>query len=165
MLALETKKWMEKTAKSQKIKTDEGMETIIDEVMKLNDKLNKQHFRGKEDFCWIKITCQIASLFQWRTWAVLTLKKIQASSRWLMYYIRWGAMEKSSCRWLKAFSWKCRFHLKADYWITSWPLLLPTCTWMNNGPGNWRFLFAQKRPWRKKQIVWNWLQTTSSWKE
>ena len=67
MLALEMKKWMKKTAKSQKIKTDEGMETIIDEVMKLNDKLNKQHFRGKEDFCWIKITCQIASLFQWRT--------------------------------------------------------------------------------------------------
>ena len=29
------------------------METIIAEVMNVNDKINKQHFRGKEYFCWM----------------------------------------------------------------------------------------------------------------
>ena len=51
MVALEMKNWMDKTSKSQRIKTDEEMETIISEVMKVNDKINKQHFRGKEEFC------------------------------------------------------------------------------------------------------------------
>ena len=51
MLVLEMKKWMEKTSKSQRIKTYEEMETRIAEVIKVNDKINKQNFRGKEDFC------------------------------------------------------------------------------------------------------------------
>ena len=29
------------------------METRIAEAMKVNDNINKQHFRGKEEFCWM----------------------------------------------------------------------------------------------------------------
>ena len=47
MLALEMKKWMGKTENSPRIKTDEEMETRISEVIKMNDKINKHHFRGK----------------------------------------------------------------------------------------------------------------------
>ena len=47
MLELEIKKRMDKTAKIQRIRIDEEMETRISEVMKVNDKINKQHFRGK----------------------------------------------------------------------------------------------------------------------
>ena len=50
MLELEIKKRMDKTAKIQRIRIDEEMETRISEVMKVNDKINKQHFRGKEKF-------------------------------------------------------------------------------------------------------------------
>ena len=39
---------MDKTENSQRIKTDEEMETRIAEVVKVNDNINKQNFRGKE---------------------------------------------------------------------------------------------------------------------
>ena len=48
------KKWMEKTAKSQRIKTDEEMDIRIAEVMKVNENINKHNFKGKEEFCQIK---------------------------------------------------------------------------------------------------------------
>ena len=52
MLALEMKKSMGKIAKSKRIKTDKETETRIAEVMKVNYNINKQHFRGKEEFLW-----------------------------------------------------------------------------------------------------------------
>ena len=38
------------TENSQKIKIDEEIETIISEVMKVNDKINKHNFRKEEEF-------------------------------------------------------------------------------------------------------------------
>ena len=44
------KNCMDKTAKSQRIKIYEKMETRISEVMNVNDNINKHNFRGKEEF-------------------------------------------------------------------------------------------------------------------